>query len=133
MRFVEADAEQLNQVFVNFFINAEHAMSNGGELTVMTSIVNQTEEEFLMRGICLGDQIQVDIQDTGTGISAEDVIKIFDPFYTTKDHGVGLGLSVAHGIIQEHKGTIDVDSQLGKGTVFRVRLPLLDPKKKVKK
>jgi signal transduction histidine kinase len=67
----------------------------------------------------------VDVQDTGYGISREDLSKIFDPFFTTKEDGVGLGLSVSHGIIQEHNGTIDVESEKGKGTVFHVQFPLL--------
>jgi signal transduction histidine kinase len=70
------------------------------------------------------------VQDTGCGIAPEDMSKIFDPFFTTKEDGVGLGLSVSHGIIQEHKGTIDVESEKGKGTVFHVQFPLLAPQEK---
>jgi PAS domain S-box-containing protein len=122
---IEADAEQLNQTFVNFFLNATHAMSKGGTLTVRTSIVHSSHDTPLVNGSQNCDCIQVDVQDTGYGISREDLSKIFDPFFTTKEDGVGLGLSVSHGIIQEHNGTIDVESEKGKGTVFHVQFPLL--------
>ncbi|NOU36985.1 MAG: PAS domain-containing protein [Kiritimatiellaceae bacterium] len=123
---IEADAEQLNQTFVNFFLNAVHAMEKGGALTVRTANVNIP----LMSGAQSGDCIQVDIQDTGCGIAPENLSKIFDPFFTTKEDGVGLGLSVSHGIIQEHNGVIDVESEKGKGTVFRVQFPLLKTQEK---
>lgn len=121
---IEADAEQLNQTFVNFFLNATHAMSKGGTLTVRTSIVRHSQDIPLVNGMQNGDRIQVDVQDTGYGIAPENLSKIFDPFFTTKEDGVGLGLSVSHGIIQEHNGTIDVESEQGKGTVFHVQFPL---------
>ncbi len=118
---IDADAEQLNQTFVNFFLNALQAMGQGGVLTVRTAVVPGAA-----RGAAgaAPDRIQVDVQDTGSGIAPENLAKIFDPFFTTKEHGVGLGLSVSHGIIQEHGGTIDVESEKGRGTVFRVQFPL---------
>jgi PAS domain S-box-containing protein len=123
---IEADAEQLNQTFVNLFLNAIHAMDKGGSLTVRTSDINIP----LANGAQPGECIQVDIQDTGCGIAPEDLSKIFDPFFTTKEDGVGLGLSVSHGIIQEHNGVIDVESEKGKGTVFHVQFPLLKTQEK---
>lgn len=127
---VEADAEQLNQTFVNFFLNAIHAMKKGGRLTVRTTIVKFSPDIPQAGALPNVDRIQVDIQDTGCGIALEDRGKIFDPFFTTKEDGVGLGLSVSHGIIQEHNGTIDVESEKGKGTVFHVQFPLLAPQEK---
>jgi nitrogen-specific signal transduction histidine kinase len=127
---IEADAEQLNQTFVNFFLNAVHAMKKGGKLTVRTMIINFSPDDPQAGSLPNVDRIQVDVQDTGCGIAPEDMSKIFDPFFTTKEDGVGLGLSVSHGIIQEHKGTIDVESEKGKGTVFHVQFPLLAPQEK---
>ena len=107
-----ADAEQLNQALVNFFLNAIQAMESGGVLSVSTTQ--------------LRSKIRLDVGDTGCGLSEEQKKHVFDPFFTTKDDGVGLGLSVSHGIIQEHDGTIDVESAEGRGTVFHVELPLMD-------
>jgi two-component system sensor histidine kinase HydH len=129
---IEADAEQLNQTFVNFFLNAIHAMGKGGTLTVRTSIIRPSQDIPLVNGTQTGERIRVDIQDTGCGIAPENLSKIFDPFFTTKEDGVGLGLSVSHGIIQEHNGTIDVESEKGAGTVFHVQFPLLKLQEKTK-
>jgi len=111
---IDADAEQLNQTFINFFLNAVHAMKPGGTLSVKTSVVKSS--------------IQLDIQDTGCGIPPEQLSRVFDPFFTTKEDGVGLGLSVSHGIIQEHHALIDVESEVGKGTVFHLLFPLIKVK-----
>jgi two-component system NtrC family sensor kinase len=110
---VRADRERLQQVFLNLFLNAADAMPEGGELHVAL--------------VPLGDRnVAVDVADTGSGISEADVTKIFDPFFTTKEagEGNGLGLSVALGIVAEHGGTITVESRPGRGTRFRVVLPL---------
>ena len=122
-----ADADQLEQVFLNFFLNAMDAMKRGGELTVTTKIrsgdvlVSQlsTEDEDTTEALCIS------IRDTGDGIRAEDIPHVFDPFFTTKDYGTGLGLSVVHGIIEEHGGQIEVESELSKGTAFHILLPLV--------
>ncbi len=127
---IEADAEQLNQTFINFFLNAIHAMNKGGTLLVRTATIKHSTDILQTGSLSAGDRIQVDVQDTGCGITPENLSKIFDPFFTTKEHGVGLGLSVSHGIIQEHSGTIDVESEKGKGTVFHVQFPLLKPQEK---
>lgn len=128
---IEADAEQLNQTLINFFLNAIHAMHKGGILAVRTEVVKPSQETpSFMAGRSNGASIRLDIQDTGSGISPENLNKIFDPFFTTKEDGVGLGLSVSYGIIQEHNGTIDVESEEGKGTVFHIRFPLLTPQEK---
>jgi len=126
---IHADADQIEQVFLNFFLNAMDAMKHGGELTVATEI--RSAEEWaspltLMNGEA-GQQevLRVTVRDDGEGIKSEDIAHVFDPFFTTKDYGTGLGLSVVHGIIQEHGGQIEVESELAKGTAFHILLPLV--------
>jgi two-component system NtrC family sensor kinase len=108
-----ADPAQLTQVLVNLVVNALQAMPAGGTLTVSTRAASGN--------VCLL------VQDTGSGISEELLGRIFLPFFTTKDinEGTGLGLSVVHGIVTAHRGTIDVRSQPGRGTCFEIRLPLV--------
>lgn len=104
---------QLKQVLYNIILNAREAMLKGGQLKIST----QCEEEH----------VRIDISDTGKGISDEERLRIFEPFYTTKAKvkGVGLGLSVSYGIIQKHDGKIDVKSEPGQGTTFSVTLPIV--------
>jgi hypothetical protein len=106
---------KLQQVFVNLFLNARDAMPGGGELRVHTGM-NES-------------MVIVDIEDTGTGISEDAIKRIYDPFFTTKgaSKGTGLGLTISYGIIQEHGGRILVDSEPGKGTRFRLKLPTRQP------
>jgi signal transduction histidine kinase len=108
---VYGNAGKLQQVFLNLFINAKDAMPRGGELLVKTS--------------CFDSLLRVEIMDSGVGIAEEDLKKIYDPFFTTKElgRGTGLGLSVSYGIIQEHSGKISVESTPGKGTRFVLELP----------
>lgn len=107
---VMADFDKLQQVFTNLTLNAIQAMSQGGTLTLRTS----TED----------GRVRVDVQDTGCGISKENLSKLFTPFFTTKEKGsgVGLGLAVVRGIIDRHRGEITVQSDVGKGTTFSVYL-----------
>ena len=124
---IRADADQLEQVFLNFFLNAMEAMNRGGELRVETEIRASNEWMAAVSGTN-GDShevLRVTIRDTGEGIREEDIPHVFDPFFTTKDYGTGLGLSVVHGIIQEHGGQIEVESELKKGTAFHIVLPLV--------
>ena len=124
---IRADADQLEQVFLNFFLNAMDAMKTTGELNVRTEI--RGDEDWvsaLTQTNGKTDEIlRITIRDTGEGIRAEDIPHVFDPFFTTKDYGTGLGLSVVHGIIQEHGGQIEVESELKKGTAFHILLPLV--------
>jgi two-component system nitrogen regulation sensor histidine kinase GlnL len=124
---IRADADQLEQVFLNFFLNAMDSMKqkHGSELEVSTEI--RPGEELVASGNNGGthEALRISIRDTGEGIRSEDLSHVFDPFFTTKDYGTGLGLSVAHGIVQEHCGQIEVESELGKGTTFRILLPLV--------
>ena len=124
---IRADADQLEQVFLNFFLNAMEAMKRGGELSVSTEI--RTDDQWVAAiGQRNGDTpeiLRITIRDNGDGIRSEDLVHVFDPFFTTKDYGTGLGLSVVHAIVQEHGGQIEVESELGKGTAFHILLPLV--------
>ena len=124
---IRADADQLEQVFLNFFLNAMEAMKRGGELSVETGIRRGSKWMAAISGTN-GDShevLRVTIRDNGEGIRSEDVAHVFDPFFTTKESGTGLGLSVVHGIIQEHGGQIEVESELKKGTACHILLPLV--------
>ncbi len=124
---IRADADQLEQVFLNFFLNAMDAMKHGGELNVATEIRPAEEWASPVAGMN-GERhevLRVTVRDNGDGIKDEDIPHVFDPFFTTKDYGTGLGLSVVHGIIQEHGGQIEVESELAKGTAFHILLPLV--------
>ncbi len=109
---VQCLPSQLNQVFMNLLVNAAHAIEESGTITVSSGQK--------------GDEVWVQVTDTGNGIAAENLQKIFDPFFTTKPigQGTGLGLSLSYGIIQKHHGRIEVSSVVGKGSTFRVWLPL---------
>jgi two-component system NtrC family sensor kinase len=108
--YVMASKDQLEQVFMNLALNAQAAMSRGGVLTVTA------RQE--------GDEIVITFSDTGCGIPAENLERIFDPFFSTKPSGTGLGLFVSHGIIQGHNGKIEVESEVEVGTTFTIRLPV---------
>jgi signal transduction histidine kinase len=112
MPLAYADPDQMSQVLLNLVINALHAMPNGGVLRISLSWADA--------------HLQLAISDTGHGIATDDLAKIFNPFFTTKEvgKGTGLGLTVVHGIVQEHGGSIEVDSQPGRGTTFTISLPL---------
>jgi len=112
-----ADEDQLRQAFLNLLINSFEAMPEGGELKL--SISNYYSAGVNNR---LSSGVMVEINDTGYGIAAEDINKIFIPFFTTKSKGTGLGLAIAHKIIVSHGGRIEVRSELGKGTAFRIYL-----------
>jgi two-component system NtrC family sensor kinase len=106
---INADHEQMERVFINLFINAVDAMSGKGNLTVN---IKREDESAKIR-----------ISDTGKGMSADAVEKIFEPFYTTKDKGTGLGLAIVFNIIKKHNGEIKVESEEGRGTTFIITLP----------
>lgn len=108
---IECLPSQLNQVFMNLLINAAHSIETTGEITIRTGFDQQN--------------VWVEVEDTGKGIPAENLTRIFEPFFTTKPvgKGTGLGLSLSYGIVKKHHGRIEVRSELGKGTTFRVVLP----------
>ena len=107
---INIDREQIGCAFSNIIINAIDAMPKGGKLSIITETSGNS---FVMK-----------IQDTGKGIFEEDIIKIFDPFFSSKSKGVGLGLTICYGIVVSHRGTIEVKSKPKKGTVFTISLPV---------
>ncbi len=124
---IRADADQMEQVFLNFFLNAMDAMKQGGELIISTEIRSATDWASVLDGTGArsGEVLRVTVRDNGEGIQGEHLAHVFDPFFTTKDYGTGLGLSVVHGIVQEHGGQIEVESEIAKGTAFHIVLPLV--------
>ena len=117
---VECLPSQLNQVFLNLLVNSAHAMPEGqmGRITLRSGYDELTQ------------QVWLEVADNGSGISPENMHRLFDPFFTTKPvgKGTGLGLSLSYGIVQKHHGQITVSSELGKGTTFRIVLPVSQPK-----
>jgi two-component system cell cycle sensor histidine kinase/response regulator CckA len=123
---VRADIGQFEQVIVNLAVNARDAMPEGGDLTIRTRNVKEDEcESFDHRELARGEYVLVEVEDTGTGIDPDVIRKVFEPFFTTKEvgKGTGLGLSMVYGIIKQTGGFIFCDSELGKGSVFRIFLP----------
>jgi two-component system NtrC family sensor kinase len=118
--------DQLTQVFINMIFNAIEAMPTGGELHVTTrkGDVQKGKKLGLMHST---DMVEISFADTGCGIPPENMERLFEPFFSTKEEveGVGLGLWISYGIIQKHKGTIEVDSKVGKGTTFTITLPVI--------
>ncbi|HLF98491.1 MAG TPA: ATP-binding protein, partial [Methylococcaceae bacterium] len=109
---IECLPSQINQVFMNMLVNAAHAIEEKGVIRIRTGREN--------------GQVWVEIADNGKGIAPEHLKKIFEPFFTTKPvgKGTGLGLSVSYSIVQKHGGRVEVESEVGKGTTFRVWLPI---------
>jgi two-component system cell cycle sensor histidine kinase/response regulator CckA len=123
---VKVDVSQFEQVVVNLAVNARDAMSDGGKLTVKTANLTAEESTQLSyKGMPAADYVRIDISDTGTGIPADIVDKIFEPFFSTKEvgKGTGLGLSTVYGIVKQTGGFVYVDSAPGEGTSFRIFLP----------
>ncbi len=118
---VRVDVAQLNQVIMNLAVNARDAMPLGGVLTVTVSLEKAGDDDRGARGV-------IAVSDSGAGIPAEILPQIFEPFFTTKSsgQGTGLGLSMAHGTIEQLGGKLSVESQVGRGTTFRIALPLLE-------
>jgi two-component system NtrC family sensor kinase len=107
-----ADATQLRQVFLNIILNSCEAMNNNGRLIIITAFSKKEKV------------VKVQIIDNGIGIAEKDLSKIFDPFFTSKEQGTGLGLSVVYGIISSHHGTVQVKSKVGEGTTIVIKLPM---------
>ncbi|MCD6578511.1 GAF domain-containing protein, partial [bacterium] len=123
---VEIDVGQISQVLENLVLNSKQAMNKGGTITIDTK--NKILKENNIYGIEKGKYIEIKFSDTGKGISNDCIKKIFDPYFTTKAKGNGLGLSIVYSIIQKHKGYIGVESKINKGTTFTVLLPATDKK-----
>jgi two-component system NtrC family sensor kinase len=120
---IRADRNQIQQVFLNLIHNAIQAMPKGGQLVLRTQVNDRDGNRWIV----------VNVQDNGEGIKAEDLGKVFEPFFTTKPTGVGtgLGLSVSYGIVSDHGGYIDVESQIGVGSTFSVWLPVEEPAEEI--
>jgi two-component system NtrC family sensor kinase len=112
------DPDQIKQVVMNLLVNAQHAIDGRGSIVIRTRRLPQPDDSVPM--------VEFSVSDSGCGIPEENFRRIFDPFFTTKlGLGTGLGLSVSHGIIEAHGGTIEVESEVGVGSTFRVQLPLV--------
>jgi two-component system NtrC family sensor kinase len=120
---VLADFDKIQQVLINIMLNAIQAMPDGGKLTIGTSVAEDVKINKEIK-----NTVRIDITDTGVGIPQENLNKLFTPFFTTKEKGkgVGLGLSVVHGIIEKHNGKIEVASTPDEGTTFRIYLEVTD-------
>ncbi len=122
---VDGDESQLSQVMMNLAINARDAMPDGGVLRISTSILRAGQRHHSNVDLEKRDYVAVEVTDSGHGISKENQSRIFEPFFTTKPKGkgTGLGLSMVYGIVKNHGGEIDVVSELGEGTTFRIFFP----------
>jgi len=124
---VLGDPSQVEQVILNLAVNARDAMPNGGELTVATDVVELNEESAPQHpGAKVGTYIAVSVSDTGCGMPANVLPRIFEPFFTTKEkpEGTGMGLAMVYGIVRNHGGFVEAESELGVGSTFRVWLPI---------
>jgi signal transduction histidine kinase len=122
---LHGDDYQLQQAFVNLLLNALEAMGPNGTLSVATNLLPASPVPDSPPKTATGAQVQLTIQDNGIGIPPEHMVRLFEPFFTTKPSGTGLGLLITRRIIQEHRGTITVESQPDKGTCFQITLPVL--------
>jgi PAS domain S-box-containing protein len=125
---VEADRTQIEQVLLNLLVNAGQAMPEGGEVTIRTELVDLSGADTTPHGVAPGKFIKLSITDTGVGMDAETRERIFEPFFTTKVAGTGSGLGLASvlGIVKNHGGIVEVQSELGQGSTFSVELPATD-------
>jgi len=110
---LDLDKGQIQQSIINLIINAIEATDAGGSIFISTVYKKYQ------------DRVDIAVSDTGQGISEDDLGRVSDPFFTTKDDGTGLGLAITHGIIEQHNGTIDIFSKLGRGTIFTIKLPVI--------
>ncbi len=118
---VNMDSGQISQAIQNIIINAKQAMPDGGIISI--DVTTCELQKNANRALKEGYYIKIIIKDSGKGIAAKDIDKIFDPFYSTREDGSGLGLSTAYSIIKNHNGSITVESTVNKGTTFTILLP----------
>jgi len=120
-QIINVDSQQINQAFNNIVLNALHAMPDGGTLSVyVDSITMDKKNRYSLQP---GNYVKIVFEDSGCGIKKDDLNKVYDPYFTTKDSGTGLGLSTTHSIISKHGGHIDIASEVGKGTIVTIMLP----------
>ena len=122
---VDADEGQIGQVVQNIVLNADQAMPLGGTITIAAKNVHAPHKGLSAR-LAEGNYVEISIKDNGIGIPEEYIPRLFDPYFTTKEKGSGLGLATSYSIIKNHSGLIDVKSQLGKGSTFLVYLPAVE-------
>ncbi|MCK4907107.1 MAG: response regulator, partial [Spirochaetes bacterium] len=123
---VRIDQGQISQVINNLIINADQAMPEGGIIKIKSENIQiKKNQDFPLPS---GKYIKISIGDQGTGISEEYLNKIFDPFFTSKPNGNGLGLTICYSIIKKHNGYITVESKIGHGTIFYIYLPAFQDK-----
>ncbi len=130
LQAIQADVGQLEQVLMNLCVNARDAMPNGGGISIVTSNVTAPEHRVPLVGGRVADSgkfVRISVKDTGTGIPPDVAERIFEPFFTTKGTaGTGLGLAVIYGIMQEHNGGIELETEVGKGSCFHIYYPAVD-------
>jgi two-component system, cell cycle sensor histidine kinase and response regulator CckA len=123
---VKADLSQFEQVIVNLAVNARDAMPKGGKLTIrISNVATEQSQRFAYKGMPAGEYVLVEVTDTGTGIPPEIIDRVFEPFFSTKEvgKGTGLGLSTVYGIVKQTGGFVFLESEVGKGSTFRIFLP----------
>ncbi len=126
---MKADPVQMEQVIMNLALNARDAMPEGGVLTITTKNDEIKESDCKLNPEAKpGKYVVIKVSDTGTGIPKEKIGKIFEPFFSTKEKGSGLGLSIVYGIVKQSGGHINVESELGKGTTFKIYIPVSEEK-----
>ena len=126
---VMADSDQMKHILMNLTTNARDAMPKGGSLTISTDVIEINDTFIKAHGYGkVGKYVLISFSDTGIGMDEDTRLNIFDPFFTTKEmgRGTGLGLAIVYGLVKEHHGYIDVDSTPGKGTTFKIYLPLTE-------
>jgi len=134
LKMVSADAGLCEQVLMNLCINSVNAMGENGKLTFMTEnvVLNPDHPQTLLNPLSL-EYLRLTVSDTGYGMSQDTLNRIYEPFFTTKEKGTGLGLSIVYSIVKDHGGFIESDSDVGKGTTFRIYFPVLDSDEQLQK
>jgi two-component system, cell cycle sensor histidine kinase and response regulator CckA len=125
IRTINADPGQIDQILMNLIVNAGDAMSGGGTVTISTRNIHFGKKDSEYTQAVLGDYVEMTVSDTGHGMDDETIAHIFDPFYTTKDAGTGLGLATVYGIVKQSGGLIHAGSELNRGTRFTIHFPVV--------